>query len=171
MERPHAPVSSTFDRNELEEGLAADLEVVGELNGEGAFLAKDVDHTRLSFPKEAPEFDPIRLFAEPHRSICQDPIKLAVKPEDSTTTPPKVRVRARREQAMELFRFLDSHKRLKLAPREKVRTSHLCGAFSLIKDETKDRLILDARLPNELEEPPRMGCNIGCCASIVSVGD
>ena len=65
--------------------------------------------------------------------------------------PPRVRIHASREQAFELLKFLYRHQRLRLIPEEKIRKQFLCGAFGLVKDERKDRLILDARLPNLLE--------------------
>lgn len=52
---------------------------------------------------------------------------------------------------MELLRFLDRHHRLVLASEKNVRRGLLCGAFSLIKDAEKDRLIVDARRPNYVE--------------------
>lgn len=45
---------------------------------------------------------------------------------------------------------LDQHHLLRLAEKEEVRLSHLCGAFALTKDADFDRLILDARPPNDL---------------------
>lgn len=50
-----------------------------------------------------------------------------------------------------LLRFLDKHKRLTLAPEQKVRADRCCGAFSLLKDAQKDRLIIDARPANAVE--------------------
>jgi hypothetical protein len=63
-----------------------------------------------------------------------------------------VQLHASRRQAFELLHFLDQRHRLSLAPESKIRPSHVCGVFALIKDQLKDRMILDARPPNQLEE-------------------
>ena len=126
-------------------------EVVGSLTKGIPQLAKCVEPSRLSFPKEAPTFDPTDLFDEPHKSVFQDPISQAEEPDWAKVEPPRVRIHASKDQAMELIRFLDHHRRLLLVPGEKVRERFLCGAFSLVKDGEKDRLILDARPPNLLE--------------------
>lgn len=126
-------------------------EVVGKMPQGLPQLAKCVEPSRLSFPKDAPHFDPTKFFDEPHRSVYQDPIAEAEEPDFSKWEPPRVRIHASKEQAMELIRFLDRHQRLRLVPEEKVRKRFLCGAFCLVKDEEKDRLILDARPPNMLE--------------------
>lgn len=115
-------------------------------------LAKEVDSNRLSFPKEKPEFNPTDLFDEPHKTVFLDPIKLARKPDVETFHPPKVQLRATHAKAVELLHFLDQHHRLRIAPEHKVRKEYCCGAFALVKDSAKDRLILDARPPNILED-------------------
>lgn len=133
-------------------------EVIGRLKEGVPMLAKDVDATRLSFPAEAPEFDPIDLLDEPHRSMYTNPISQARSPDPHIDRPPRVAVKASRKQAFALMEFLDKHHRLRLASPSDVRESHLCGAFSLVKDESKDRLILDARPPNELETTLKSWC-------------
>ena len=72
--------------------------------------------------------------------------------------PPRVQVRASRSSALALLRFLDDHHRLRIVPKSKVRVSHTCGAFALPKDGEKDRLIVDARPANELEDTLRDWC-------------
>lgn len=130
-------------------------EVVGSLPQGVPQLAKCVEPSRLSFPKDAPGFDPTELFEEPHKSVYKDPVAHAASPDLSKWEPPRVRIHASRDQALELLQFLDRHHRLRLVPVEKVRKNFLCGAFCLVKDEAKDRLILDARPPNLLEETLR----------------
>ena len=151
---PHSLVSD--DQQEWCDGDAG--EVIGRLDRGAPILAKEVEPSRLSFPQDVPEFRPENLFSEPHRSVFLDPIGKArtPAPEDQ---PPRVQVRASKTKTRELLRFLDAHHRLILAPPENIRETHLCGAFALVKDERKDRLILDARPPNELEETLRDWCS------------
>eukprot|EP00438_Fugacium_kawagutii_P028399 Skav205712 [mRNA] locus=scaffold608:43274:44422:- [translate_table: standard] len=125
--------------------------VVGKLKKGSPALAKPLDADRLSLPMEPPSFDPSDLLAEPHRTVFKDPVSKAIAPGDSMKTPPKVRLHANPDQAWSFLQLLDRRHRLTLAPAEKVRESHLAGAFGLVKDLEKDRLIIDARPANELE--------------------
>ena len=126
-------------------------EVVGTMTSGTPVLAKEIDASRLSFPKEKPEFNPAELFDEPHKTVFLDPVKLANTPDFENNPPPKVHLRATHSKALELLHFLDHHHRLRIVPEHKIRKDYCCGAFALVKDAAKDRLILDARPPNTLE--------------------
>ena len=126
--------------------------VLGSMKAGNPSVAKEVETDRLSVPLDPPEFQPDNLLPSHHRSVFRDPVKFATDPALSSTAPPRVQLHASRSQAFELLHFLDRRQRLVLAPEEKVRPTHLCGVFSLIKDQNKDRMILDARPPNLLEE-------------------
>ena len=131
--------------------------VVGKLASGVPALAKEVDPARLSLPKSDPTFDPGPLLTEPHSTVYSDPISTARAPVPEDR-PPRVRVHGSKSRAMGLLRLLDERNRLRLAPEKKVRKSHLCGCFALIKDSEKDRMILDARPPNELEVTLQSWC-------------
>eukprot|EP00438_Fugacium_kawagutii_P024874 Skav205535 [mRNA] locus=scaffold1012:177:4000:- [translate_table: standard] len=149
----HRPVAQGDPERKLLRGheLGDPGEVIGHLAQGTLQTAKCVEPSRLSFPKEAPTFDATEYFDEPHRSMFVDPISQRIDPTCLMEEPPRVRIHASKQQALDLFKFLDSHHRLRLVPEEKVEKKFLCGAFSLIKDENKDRLIMDARPPNLLE--------------------
>ena len=115
-------------------------------------VVKEVEPARLSVPLDPPEFHASELLPSHHRSVFKDPLKFAMDPSLSSTVPPRVQLHASQSQAFELRHFLDQRQRLVLVSEEKVRPSHLCGVFSFIKDQSKDRLISDARPPNLLEE-------------------
>lgn len=125
-------------------------EVVGVYRGEELINAKDIEPSRLSFPQEKPEFDPTPFLDEQHRQCYDNPTSLAVETE-VVEPPPRVQIKASKQQSKDLLRFLDKHKRLTLAPEQKVRADRCCGAFSLLKDSHKDRLIIDARPANAVE--------------------
>ncbi len=133
--------------------------VVGKLSKGAPILAKSITASRLSFPDSPPEFDPGPFLEEPHRSIYVDPMSKSRNPDPGNDRPPRVQVRTSHQEALKLMEFLDSHQRLTLAPPGKIRTSHLCGAFALTKDAEKDRLIVDARPPNSLEETLTSWCS------------
>ena len=125
-------------------------EVVGVYRGEELINAKDIEPSRLSFPQEKPEFDPTPFLDEQHRQCYDNPTSRAVETE-VVEPPPRVQIKASKQQSKDLLRFLDKHKRLTLAPEQKVRADRCCGAFSLLKDAHKDRLIIDARPANAVE--------------------
>ena len=112
--------------------------------------AKELQASRIAMPKNAPEFDPGPLLDEPHRTVYTDPVSLA-RPVLEARMPPRIRVHATPIEALAFVEKLDQHHRLRLAEKEEIRPSHLCGAFALTKDAEFDRLILDARPPNDLE--------------------
>eukprot|EP00438_Fugacium_kawagutii_P014015 Skav204090 [mRNA] locus=scaffold3129:371114:378324:+ [translate_table: standard] len=153
----HRAAAQKFSSARLHVGCDEECDAtwIGTLKNGAPQLAKSVEPSRLSFPKDAPTFDPTKYFDEPHKTVYQDPISVAMSPEECLVEPPRVRIHASRPEALELLRFLDEHHRLKLVPEKKIRKGFLCGAFCLVKDEKKDRLILDARPPNMLEETLR----------------
>ena len=108
--------------------LGSPGEVVGYMSQSASVLAKKVEVDRLSFPEGRPEFDPTPLFSDPHSTVYRDPISLAMSVSEGDE-PPKVRVHGSFDEAMSLFKFLDHHQRLRLAPASQVRKSHLCGGF------------------------------------------
>ena len=125
-------------------------EVVGSMSTAMPVQAKELQASRIALPSSPPEFDPRPLLLEPHHTVYVDPVSLA-KPVAEANQPPRVRVHASRQEAVAFVEKLDRHHRLRLAGKNEVRASHLCGAFALTKDAELDRLILDARPPNDLE--------------------
>ena len=136
----------------MKKGLPRDAgRVVGKFCHEAIQVAKDVEPDRLSVPTEPPQFRPEKLFDEPHRTIFKDPISLANEDPDQLPLPPRVSIRASREGALQLLRFLDERHRLSFIAESKVRPGRTCGVFSIMKDQDKDRMIVDARPPNQAE--------------------
>ena len=140
---PHEPSSIQDGSRLLGSG-----QIIGQVAQGLPQLARDIDASRLKFPQDAPAFDPTTVFSEPHRNLYADPSDFKIKHEPDAVRPPHVRIRATRSGTLEFLRFLDKHKRLKFVPADEVDSTELYGAFSLLKDEAKDRLILDARPPN-----------------------
>ena len=162
-------VSSSSSLRSGSDALAVG-EVIGSMHQGTPVVAKEVEPERLSLPKERPAFDPTPFLEEPHLSVYKDPIASAVAPACSLESPPRVRVHTKKGKQLEFLRFLDSHHRLALATEAEVRATHLCGAFALIKDTEKDRLILDARAPNLLEETLHAWCStLGASQSLAQL--
>ncbi len=131
---------------ELERGC-----VIGSYAGDDVFGAKEIETGRLSFPQGRPMFDPRPFLDEEHRVCYEDPTSLADEMLMEGKTPPRVQVRASPFETKKLVEFLDNHGRLSLVAGEKVNLDRCCGAFAIIKDAEKDRLIVDARPANEVE--------------------
>ena len=129
----------------IEEG-----EVMGYYHGEELCNAKVIEPNRLSFPQDRPEFHPGPYLDELHQRCYDDPSSLEDCSKGGEPLP-RVQIKASRQQSKDLLRFLDKHKRLVLAPKQKIRPERCCGAFALIKDANKDRLIIDARPANNVE--------------------
>ena len=148
----HQPVQKAGDRCFLRGNCSGPGgEVIGMFSGGVPTMAKEIDPGRLSFPQDHPRFDPSHLLDGEHLTCYQDPVSLAMSPDEIPENPPRVRVHVARGRTRALMEFLDRHHRLVLAPEEKIRDGYVCGAFALTKDISKDRLIIDARGPNMLE--------------------
>lgn len=115
--RPRVP-----EKHELKPGheRGSPGQVVGSLQRGVPALAKCVEPSRLSFPKQAPSFNPTQLLDEPHQTVFLDPVSQAADHAAFLQLPPRVRVHASKSQAFELLRFLDAHGRLRLVPEEKI---------------------------------------------------
>lgn len=123
----------------------------GEVQSE-VQVAKEIEAERLTFGGR-PTFDPSPFLDERTREIYNHPMQHSMVPEDSLQEPPRVKVRGTKAQVMKLLHKLDATDRLALFSPTEVRMQHRSGCFSLIKNQTKDRFILDSRPHNILEEP------------------
>ena len=125
--------------------------VVGKLDVAPAHPAKALEPDRLQFWGE-PSFDP-RPFMDPANvSMFEFPLQHAIDPAELPERPPRVRVRCPPTQRLAFLRKLDSCKRLALRPTRTIREGFQNGVFAIPKDEQRDRMVLDARPPNALEQ-------------------
>lgn len=85
------------------------------------------------------------------KEVYERPFSHARIYDPEAETVPRVRVRCRREELYKFLHLLDSTDRLGLYPTSSIRKGLECGAFSVPKDGSRDRLILDARAPNQME--------------------
>ena len=119
---------------------------IGQFPSENVTIARDVVSTRLRFPGE-PSFDPRPLFDFETKEAYEDPEALRL--EAPTSRPPKVRIRASKDEQLRLFALWAAGGRLALAAAALV--VWRCGLFTVYKSEDVDRMILDARPPNCFE--------------------
>lgn len=132
-------------REEL--GVVASGEVTSEVQ-----VAKEIEADRLTFGGR-PSFNPMPFLDEVTARVYEDPLACSMPPEECLQEPPKVKIRGKRSEVLKLLHKLDDTGRLALFTPQEVRMWFRAGAFSLIKNQTKDRLILDSRPHNLLEEP------------------
>ena len=128
-----------------------DVEVVGNMTSAVEHAAKDIEPERLKFVGE-PSFDPSPYLDYANRAHYLRPLDhcRGVEAEDGDLL--RVRVRCKKGAQLGLLEKLDKVKRLVLKPCAEVRMNLLNGMFCLPKDKNRDRMILDARRPNAVEE-------------------
>lgn len=126
-------------------------EVMGTMQHSQEPLAKRVEPSRFKF-WDVPSFDPSRFLDDHNRETFLFPLDWADPPDVDASRPPRVRVHVAKRDVVALLETLDRCSRLKLLPEEKVRMPFRNGMFSIPKDALRDRMVLDARPPNCLED-------------------
>ena len=126
-------------------------EVVGRLQSQLEHVAKALQPERLKFWK-VPSFDPAPFLDEENRCRFLEPRAFLKQFEDGLPKPPSVRVRIAERDKVRFLKLLDSTQRLSFAGVSEIFEGYENGAFSVPKDGQRDRMILDARAPNLLEQ-------------------
>lgn len=101
---------------------------------------------------DVPSFDPSEFLDDHNRETFLFPLEHAADPDPDEHRVPRVRVYASNKNKKRLLEVLDSCQRLRLLPAKQVRVDFRNGMFSIPKDAAKDRMVLDARPPNLLED-------------------
>ena len=125
-------------------------QVVGRLTGGLQHIAKDLDPDRLQF-HGVPSFDPVPFLDSQNRAVYERPFEFAEDDKVEELQLPKVKVRCKPGGRLEILEKLDSVSRLSLFGEEECRKGLGNGLFAIPKDQTRDRMILDARRPNSVE--------------------
>ena len=145
-------------------------EELGFYSGADIMNAKDIEPERLSFPQDRPTFNPAPYLDEEHRQCYEDPASLADNDLLHQLVPPRVQIKANKEQSQSLLRFLDRHHRLSLEREKDIQPKLCCGAFALLKDAKKDRLIVDARPANSIEPTMNKWCKtLGSVSALLQI--
>ena len=144
--RSHKPAFSFEEEHEAE--------VLGRVGSNLEHVAKDIEPHRLKFVGE-PSFDPTPFLDYANREQYNRPLDLSFEESLEDLDLPRVKVRCKRGQGVQLLEKLDGVKRLALVPLKGVREHLLNGMFCLPKDQHRDRMILDARRPNAVEASER----------------
>ena len=132
-------------------------EAVGRSEKEAVISAKPLISDRLQFPA-APSFDPVPYFDESTASRYEKPRSLGKVPSDVEENPPVVQIRADKYNRMMLFKKLAESGRLRMIPHDSFHSNYRSGMFSVVKDQHRDRLILDGRPANLLDRSQSKWC-------------
>ena len=132
----------------------SEAEVLGRISSNVEHAAKDIEPHRLKFVGH-PSFDPTPFLDYANREQYNRPLDLSFEENLEGQILPRVKVRCKKGQQLQLLEKLDSVKRLALVPVKQVREHLLNGMFCLPKDQQRDRMILDARRPNAVETSER----------------
>lgn len=125
--------------------------VVGKLDHSPYSTFKPVEPDRLKFIGR-PNFDPLPFLDPQSAFVYKYPLQAAMAPEDFNGQIPFVQVHCSKDVKLKLFSLLDQSGRLALHPAASVRPKFASGLFAVLKDEKKDRLIMDSRPSNCLEK-------------------
>ena len=145
----HPPEVGQAERHPRQRGTS-----IGKIVGsEGFSTFKEVDPSRLTFVGY-PDFDPSPYLDPRGRAVFQDPLSCRMEASDYRgPSPPRLRVHASNSQKLKLFELLDASGRLGAHRVHEVEGRFGSGLFAVVKDLSKDRLILDSRGANLLERP------------------
>ena len=125
----------------------------GRVVGSSSFK-KALQPGRLRF-WEVPTFNAMPYLDNGNQETFENPLDHALNPDVEEHRPRRVRMRIREKDKMEFLELLDKSDRLALVPEHLVRAGYENGAFAVPKDQDRDRMVLDARAPNILEQSER----------------
>ena len=141
----------------------------GELSAETLITAKPIEPTRLSFPGP-PSFKPEKYFDARTAEIFRSPLDYATDFQQYKFEVPKVKVNGSVPAKLELYKMLAQSGRLRPVSLDLQRGPFVNGLFTVTKDGDRDRLILDARPPNLLEEARTHWCgSMAAGATLVDI--
>ena len=131
--------------------------VVSRLTGSTVNSARPLIADRLQFPGP-PKFDPSQYFDSATRQLYRRPLDFATSHLDFHGEVPAVRVFADEHNKLAVYQKLAASGRLVPVKGAEVRRGFLSGLFSVPKDLTRDRMVLDGRPPNVLEDHSNLWC-------------
>ena len=120
------------------------------LGGDAETVAKPLESHRLVLTGR-PVFDPTPHLDPEARSHYLNPAAWMKDPESLEEPLPRPKFKATRVERLRVLEMLDKTDRLRFVPAELVDPRFTSGLFAIIKDQDRDRMIMDSRCPNALE--------------------
>ena len=117
------------------------------LGGDAETVAKPLESHRLVMTGR-PAFDPTPHLDPEARSHYLDPAAWMKDPETLEEALPRPKFKATRVERLRVLRMLDETDRLRFIPADLVDPRFASGLFAIIKDQDRDRMIMDSRCPN-----------------------
>ena len=115
-------------------------------------MAKPLESSRLKLTGR-PVFDPTPHLDPEACSHYRGPAAWMKDPETLTEVLPRPKFKATRAERLRVLKMLDDTDRLRFVPASQVDPRFASGLFAIIKDQDRDRMIMDCRCPNALESP------------------
>ncbi len=131
--------------------------IVSRFAGSTSIAARPLIATRLHFPGP-PRFDPSEYFDTATRQLYRRPLDFAGNHFEFQGVVPAVRIFADEQNKLAVYEKLAASGRLKPVREVEVRKGFLSGLFSVPKDLERDRMVLDGRPPNVLEDHSNLWC-------------
>lgn len=151
-----------FDDETLSAG-----QVVGRVDKDPVMTAKPLEATRLNFPGP-PSFNP-RPYMDAETIERYDfPLQTGHVLHEISEDPPRVSVRATKENKLLLYRKLAESGRLKPVKKSTVLVQYPSGLFAVGKDHLRDRLVLDGRPANLADKAQKKWARAMASASTLS---
>ncbi|CAE7868529.1 ANK3 [Symbiodinium sp. KB8] len=142
------PVDAAF----FLEDPAAEFADCLRLGGDAETVAKPLESHRLVLTGR-PVFDPSPHLDPESRSHFLDPAAWMMDPSLLTEALPRPKFKATRAERLRVLQMLDDTDRLRFIPARLVDPRFTSGLFAIIKDQDRDRMIMDSRCPNAVELP------------------
>ena len=127
--------------------------VIGKLNSDNVCGALSIDASRIKMAGK-PVFDPCPFLNRETRELYERPLDVEISPDECEQAPPRVLVHAPFHEKISLLKLLEKTDRLGFRRVSDVQRGYGNGLFCVAKDLDTDRLILDARPANLLQNPP-----------------
>ena len=128
-------------------------QIIGRLGKGDVCGAQQIIADRVKMEGQ-PTFDPTPFLDQQSQQLYEDPFSSGISREDCLEPPPKVRVHADMDEKVKLLRLLETTGRLGFCKAGDVVEGFGNGLFCVPKSTKVDRLILDGRPANLLQNPP-----------------
>eukprot|EP00438_Fugacium_kawagutii_P014515 Skav224400 [mRNA] locus=scaffold2452:244095:248198:- [translate_table: standard] len=128
-------------------------EVVGHMHQGSVCVAQEIFADRIKMEGK-PTFDPRPYLDEDSRILYEHPWCQGITPDSLPTKPPRVRVHANMTEKIKLLKLLNKSGRVIFRKPDEIVNNFGNGLFCVPKNLGIDRLILDGRPANLLQEAP-----------------
>lgn len=143
--------------------------VVGRVKKADISGAQSIVASRIKM-EGRPVFEPGPFLDDTSAELYDKPFCQNIQPEDLPSSPPRVQVHASLHERISLLKLLQRSGRLVFRSAKEVKVGHGNGLFCVAKSLDVDRLILDGRPANMLQQPPnRFIMTMGAASTLLGI--